>query len=101
MSKGPETTITNNIIKAVNKLPKCKIQKVHGGPYGHPTLDLIGAVDGRMFLLEVKAPGKKPTPRQMSTMEDWSNAGVYTGWVTSVDAALDFINTIKSETGAC
>jgi hypothetical protein len=43
---------------------------------GEPTLDCIGAVRGRMFAIETKAPGKKPTPRQELTILKMQQAGI-------------------------
>ena len=39
------------------------------GGYGAPTLDFICSRKGRIFCIETKAPGKKATPRQRSTMK--------------------------------
>lgn len=35
---------------------------------GAPTLDYVGCSSGRYFAIEAKAPGKKPTVRQVDTM---------------------------------
>lgn len=43
--------------------------------FGSPTLDCNGAILGKAFAIETKAPGKKPTPRQISTMVDMKRAG--------------------------
>lgn len=45
---------------------------------GAPTLDFICCYKGRYFAIETKAPGKKPTPRQLITIRDIEQAG---GWV--------------------
>lgn len=42
---------------------------------GAPTLDFIGCHKGRYFAIETKAPGKKPTERQMLTMGAIRDAG--------------------------
>lgn len=44
---------------------------------GAPTLDFICCYRGRYFAIETKAPGKKPTPRQLITIRDIEQAG---GW---------------------
>lgn len=41
--------------------------------YGSPSLDFLGAKSGRMFGIEAKAPGEKPTKRQILTMTDMAN----------------------------
>lgn len=43
--------------------------------FGAPTLDCTGAIFGRAFAIETKAPGKIPTPRQISTMLEMKKAG--------------------------
>ncbi len=42
---------------------------------GKPTLDFIGCSNGRFFAVETKAPGKKPTDRQQTTIEEMRAAG--------------------------
>lgn len=42
---------------------------------GSPSLDFVGCLDGRFFAVETKARGKKPTPRQLLTIEDMRSAG--------------------------
>jgi len=44
--------------------------------YGAATLDYLAATDGRMFGIETKAPGKKPTPRQRATMRQMENKNI-------------------------
>lgn len=43
--------------------------------YGESTLDCIGCHRGRFFAIEAKAPGKKPTPRQVFIAERMQEAG--------------------------
>jgi len=52
---------------------------------GAPTLDCIGCYMGRYFAVETKAPGQKPTPRQLLTMDAISGAG---GRVFVIDGNL-------------
>lgn len=42
---------------------------------GKPTLDFVGCIGGKFFAIETKAPGKKPTERQESTILDMQRAG--------------------------
>lgn len=44
--------------------------------FGSPTLDCNGALLGRAFSIETKAPGKKPTARQLDTMIEMKAAGI-------------------------
>jgi hypothetical protein len=43
--------------------------------FGAPTLDCNGAILGHPFTIETKAPKKKPTPRQILTMQEMKVAG--------------------------
>lgn len=43
--------------------------------YGAPMLDCIGFIDGKGFAIETKAPGGKPTPRQLLCIEQMREAG--------------------------
>lgn len=49
---------------------------------GKPTLDFIVCAYGRFIGVEAKAPGKGPTPRQVQTMKEMTDAG---GYVALVD----------------
>lgn len=44
--------------------------------YGSPTLDYLGSSRGRAFAIETKAPGKKPTVRQLAIMREMEKAGM-------------------------
>ena len=65
---------------------------------GAPTLDFICCLNGRYIAIETKAPGKKPTPRQLVTMEDMRKAGAFV-FVVSCDADLAvleaYLNLLK------
>jgi len=49
---------------------------------GAPSLDFIVCINGRFVAIETKAPGKKPTQRQLLTMDAMRVAGA---WVFLVD----------------
>jgi hypothetical protein len=97
MPKQLESTITNKVIKKINAMDNCIVEKNHGGPFGHQKLDLTGAVNGLMFQLEMKAPGNKPTPKQYGTIKKWQRKGVHAGWADSVEGALEFIKPLMEE----
>lgn len=42
--------------------------------YGSPTLDYLGSSRGRAFAIETKAPGKKPTIRQLAIIKEMEAA---------------------------
>lgn len=44
--------------------------------YGAATLDYLGCFHGFGFAIEAKTLGKKPTPRQLGTIEDMHAAGM-------------------------
>ena len=44
--------------------------------YGSPTLDYLGCSRGRAFAIETKAPGKKPTTRQLAIIKEMERAGM-------------------------
>lgn len=46
--------------------------------YGTPSLDCLVCYHGVFIAIETKAPGKKLTPRQMSTLIEMGNAGAMT-----------------------
>lgn len=60
---------------------------------GAPTLDIIGCHRGAFFAIETKAPGKKPTERQLQTMEAMSAAG---GTVFVVDGSDASMATVRA-----
>jgi hypothetical protein len=58
--------------------------------YGRTTVDVLGCYRGRMFAVEVKAPGKKPTLRQTAELNDVRRAMGKSFVVAAVDdPALD------------
>lgn len=46
--------------------------------YGAPALDYFLCANGRFVAIETKAKGKKPTPRQLATMDAIRKAGGFT-----------------------
>jgi hypothetical protein len=50
--------------------------------------DIIGQLkDGRLFAIEVKLPGKTPTPEQLGFIETVNSANGVAGWCDSVEGA--------------
>ncbi len=91
MSDDPrEISIVNAVIKHIESLGGRAV-KNHGTAYGHPTVDILGCLQGRMLQIEVKRPGKKATRRQLLCLRNWASAGAITGVVTSVDEARDLL----------
>ena len=95
MAETPETKLTKKILNRLNDIEGCRAEKLHGGPYGKQKLDVFGAKDGKMFYLEIKVPGKKPTPKQDSTIRKWkTEAGVLATWIDRVEDAEQIINQL-------
>lgn len=60
--------------------------------------DLIGiGPGGRFTALEVKAPGKMPTPDQRRFLELVRSKGGFAGWCNSVERAVAFRETCDPE----
>jgi len=51
--------------------------------FGAPSLDYVGWVNGTPFAIEAKAPGKRPTDRQLSTMARMEAAGATVFFIDS------------------
>ena len=52
---------------------------------GIATLDILCCIRGRFVAIEVKVPGKKPTPRQTSTIAQINSAEGVAFWTDSLD----------------
>jgi hypothetical protein len=88
-----ETAITKRILKALNDIPGCRAQKVHGGKYGtvgRP--DITACYMGLRIDLEVKRPSRKPDPKQQHELDQWAQAGGITATVHTVDDAMEIIH---------
>lgn len=69
--------------------------KVHGGPFQRAGIpDFVGCYRGRFFAIEVKQPGKIPTPLQLIVMRELQEAGATVCVATSVAEAQALILTL-------
>lgn len=61
--------------------------------------DLLGVLppSGRLVALEVKQPGKKPTPAQVVWLESVKAAGAVAGVVTSLAEAVELVRAAMRE----
>lgn len=90
-----ETDITAKCLKHLNAQSRCVARKQHASQYGNVgEPDIDGCWDGRALKIEVKMPGKKPTPLQMAAMRRWERAGALAGWVTSLDEMLELLDHV-------
>lgn len=60
---------------------------------GVPDRVFVGP-NGTLFL-EVKAPGKRPTPQQMRVMEQIVAAGGRAAWVDNVEDGITLVNSLR------
>lgn len=88
-----EKTITNAIMKTA-KSEGWWVMKVHGGAYqmsGIP--DILAIKAGRAVFLEVKQPGKAPTPLQEQRMHEIRTVGgAVAETVTSKHEAMEVLS---------
>lgn len=56
--------------------------------------DIIGQLfDGRLFAIEVKIPGKTPTPEQLDFIETIQKANGVAGWCDCVEDAKQIVDS--------
>lgn len=81
--KGPEAIIKDEIRAWLRAQGAYVFSPVQQG-YGMQTLDLLVCWGGKFVAIEVKAPGKKPTPRQVNIMVEIENTKGLAFWVESL-----------------
>jgi hypothetical protein len=70
----PEGKVKAKVKRILNGYECYQFWPVQTG-YGASTLDNISCYKGYYFAIETKAPGKKPTPRQLLVIEAIQDAG--------------------------
>lgn len=75
MADTPEGRVKRRITKILKAAEDCYYFMPVQTGYGGVTLDYLGWSRGRPFGIEAKAPGKKPTMRQILTMQEMEKAG--------------------------
>jgi hypothetical protein len=91
-----ESLLVAEILRTLRALPGVVVRKRHGsawGVAGDP--DLYGSVAGRHFEIEVKRPGKKPTPLQRERLKQWAVSGATVGVANSVEEALEIVDACR------
>lgn len=63
---------------------------------GRPSLDFICCHQGEFFAVEAKAPGKRPTPRQLLTMDEIEAAGGVVFVVDGSEALKDLESWLEA-----
>ena len=81
MANTPEGKVKDQVKRAMKRLiekgyPVYYHMPVQNG-MGKPALDFVGCIKGQFFAIETKAPGKKPTERQLATIADMQAAGAH------------------------
>ena len=71
--RAPESKIQTDIIRHVKSLTGYVLRPITCTEAGHP--DIICLVQGTMFGIEVKQPGKNPTALQKKRLEQIESAG--------------------------
>lgn len=82
MAKTPEGKIKDAVKKVVDKHISWQFWPVQTG-YGKAALDAFVLIYGYWFVIETKAPGEVPTPRQKITIDQIRRAG---GTVLLIDS---------------
>lgn len=91
---GSEASIVARILKYLNTVGYA--HKIHGDMHTVGRVDIVGCVAGRAIAIEVKQPGKQPTPRQQRELDLWRSAGAISGVACSVE---DVEKLLASEIG--
>lgn len=71
-----ERNLQTSVMRWLNAQSYTLARKLHGTGYGvvgDP--DLYGCCRGRMFLIELKQPGKEPTAIQRVRLNEWKKVG--------------------------
>jgi hypothetical protein len=93
-----EKTLSNKIIKLLNRYPETLVRKRHAGAYLKGQPDLTGSTKGRRIEIEVKTPSNPlPTLSQLRWLEKWAKTGAITGIAISIKDAEKIIqNGLKN-----
>lgn len=70
----PEGTVKKAVDKLLKEHKAYYLKPVSNG-MGAPALDYHGSHKGFAFMIETKAPGKSPTPRQLNTVKAVARSG--------------------------
>lgn len=97
MASTPEGKVKAKIKKLLNKYGAYSHMPVQNG-MGAPSLDYVACYRGLFLGIEAKAPGKKPTERQIKTMSQMRLAGGYV-FVVDGDEALMHLEKFLIQVG--
>lgn len=91
---SPPRLTESDVTKAVRALLKSLNiwhWKAWQGPMSQPKgiSDILGCYQGRMFALELKRPGGKPTAEQLAFLEQVRQQGGIGFWADSVEGVIE------------
>lgn len=96
----PEGRIKAQVKRILDRYsPMDKYWPVPGG-LGASHLDFIGCYYGKYIAIETKAPGKKPTPRQVARLDSVHRAGGFAMVIDGVEGLQELehlLGIIKAE----
>lgn len=95
----PEGKIKAQIKRMLGKYPRVYYHMPVQNGMGEPTLDFVGCCNGYFFAVEAKAPGKKPTARQLLTMDNMRAAGAFV-FLVSCESELNQLEAYLCLLGA-
>jgi hypothetical protein len=87
----PEAAVKNKLRKLFREYPGLFSYWPVPSGYGSTTLDVLGCYRGRFFIVETKAPKKKPTLRQQNLLNEAERAMART-FVIAGEDSLEFMN---------
>lgn len=76
MASTPEAKVKRHVTQIIKRAHAVYYFMPVQTGYGSPTLDYLGCSAGRAFAIETKAPGKKPTMRQLAIIAEMEKAGM-------------------------
>lgn len=92
----PEGKVKAQVKKVLAQFPNLWQHWAVQNGMGTPTLDCTGWFHGRAFAIETKAPGAKPTPRQLITIAKMEKGGarvfVIDGDCSELEEYLRYVN---------
>lgn len=75
MADTPEGKIKRKVSALLSTMKSAWYDMPVPSGFGKSTLDYIGCANGLFFAIETKAPGKKPTARQLAMIASMERAG--------------------------
>jgi hypothetical protein len=85
---GKESLIERAFVRWVNEVfADCAICYKFSAPSHRGVPDRLIVIRGKCLFIEFKAPGRRPSPLQQHEIDRLRGAGVWAGWVSSLEEA--------------